>query len=1460
MEADYPFPFDFLGRDIGKTASLEHHLVAPMKALLAGRASPEEERRRRLRVSFYPAQAGDVLMMFDLADREAFRKVDEEGKFLVRGFRQVLVPGHWLRRQLVSDKDLGLKEDKVVAVGSTRVDHLRGLMAGRSPKPADAPLTVLYAPLHRHRKERADTALSSAGDMAPFLKRLRARVADFRVEADPRNLPGKRPVTASLLDADIVITDCTSLIYEAWALGKPVLFPHWLMAGKLEERIPTSAEAYIYRERIGHHADSIEDMLAFLEHGRDLPLGEGVEAFMADYLVNWRDANAAQSTASVLENLAEPGYRARLSETRQTAASALEARDWPLAEQALRDVIVWLPQDARLHSGLARALRGQKRWWQEAIALETAIALRPSDGGFHYRLGIARQRLEDYPGAAASYAEAIRLAPESATSDWHYRLGYCLEHAGGEAAYRAACETDDQHDAGTFGVGALHAASGCWPEARAAYLARLSRFPDHAELHFRLGMTCDRRYDWAQAERHYLDALRIDGTRAPWRYRLGFVMERREDYEAAAEAYRHALRCARDHEPSWQYRLGYVLEKAGRLRDACEAYALAYVGTPDDTGSAYEALARKLETDCTCPDDWFRYSLCLEEAGRNDDALAAMRQAAMRSEEHHPEWYNRLGRLLTSLGRLEEACEAYRGQQILQRPHGVDEEKFETDIAVRQSATYREFHDFLPLAPKTILYESYSGVSLSCNPLAIFRKLSADPAYADWLHIWVAESLDIVPPDLKSARNVVFCTRGGLSYARWLASAQYLVNNSTFPSFYIRKEGQTYLNTWHGTPLKSLGADIIHPPLARANTARNFLQATHLLFPNEHTRSVQVDRYQVGSLLTARQEITGYPRIDSMLCASEEQKAEVRRQLGIDGSRPVVLYAPTFRGNMVSPDLESADVIDNIKTLEGEGYDFVFRGHYFTEKMIAELDLPVRVAPAAIDTCTLLSVVDVLVTDYSSIFFDFLAAGRPIIHITSDWEEYRSSRGVYFELDELPGRVCGDVAAARSAIDVAVAEPASFLSERYRAARARFCAHEDGRSTERAITLLFSSPETPPPRSRMLFYPGSLDKNGITGAALSLIRLLPESGIDATVLVNSTMIGSDEGRIGRLRWIGENVDTLIRTGVVQWSLEERWLNDTLNQGHDLTPEMLAIWRKGLRVDARRMVGTAQLDCVVDFDGYSPFTTNLFACMDAPHKLLVMHNDIEAERRSRFPHLKRSLYAYRDFTVIGTVSQEVRDRNLATFGAGVPDAEKRFVVIRNTIPGDEIQAQARMSLSGDPDFAAFRADKSFRVVNLARLSPEKNQTRLMDAVEILNARGVDISVYILGRGALLSELEQYRGRKGLENVRFLGLKENPFPYLAGADALVLSSDYEGQPLVILEAMALGVPCVSTRIPGPDGMLADGAGILTDPDPESLADGLERMARGGFSPPGFDFHSYNREVFSEFLMAVGRGRLD
>ena len=156
----------------------------------------------------------------------------------------------------------------------------------------------------------------------------------------------------------------------------------------------------------------------------------------------------------------------------------------------------------------------------------------------------------------------------------------------------------------------------------------------------------------------------------------------------------------------------------------------------------------------------------------------------------------------------------------------------------RMRFLYAKYYTGEPVNEKTVLFESFHGKEISDSPLAMARALLDMPCAGEY-KLWFSTN------DLDRDKDVL--KRLGLSdsiglvhihteeYARLLATAGLMINNSSFPSYIVRREEQKYLQTWHGTPWKTLGRSMKGELASIHNSQHNFIQASHLLFPNEFT-------------------------------------------------------------------------------------------------------------------------------------------------------------------------------------------------------------------------------------------------------------------------------------------------------------------------------------------------------------------------------------------------------------------------------------------------------------------------------------------------------------------------------------------------------------------------------------------------------------------------------------------------
>ena len=276
---------------------------------IAGHLDPKQwtstiERRRDgcLNFSLFVRQPADVVMSHGVADKNYFTDIfDEAGELYANRLSAILVPGAWLKRKLVANPQLKLGEGQIHSVGWPRLDILRKLAKSRVVPASTGRKRVLWAPTHDYQKRGEEKrSTSSYPAFEQYLPALE-REFDVTVSLHPRNRPNKVPTDVALLEADAVISDFGTLVYEAWALGKPVLFPRWLLGDRIQEYLPGSAEAHLFSSRLGYHPESFEELLVILRG--EVAVGEAVEIFMEDYVDNFRGGEAGLRIARLLQTL-----------------------------------------------------------------------------------------------------------------------------------------------------------------------------------------------------------------------------------------------------------------------------------------------------------------------------------------------------------------------------------------------------------------------------------------------------------------------------------------------------------------------------------------------------------------------------------------------------------------------------------------------------------------------------------------------------------------------------------------------------------------------------------------------------------------------------------------------------------------------------------------------------------------------------------------------------------------------------------------------------------------------------------------------------------------------------------------------------------------------------------------------------------------------------------------------------
>lgn len=311
-----------------------------------------------------------------------------------------------------------------------------------------------------------------------------------------------------------------------------------------------------------------------------------------------------------------------------------------------------------------------------------------------------------------------------------------------------------------------------------------------------------------------------------------------------------------------------------------------------------------------------------------------------------------------------------------------------------------------PLDDTAILFESFHGKNISDSPLHMLQELMRQGKAGDYKIYYAtndAESHQAVVDALKLPVTLVDILSE--DYTRVLATSKYLVNNSSFPAWFIRRDGQRYIQTWHGTPLKTLGKRMRLGIESMYNVQHNFTQANIITFPNDFTKEVIMRDYNLELLFCNKAAMLGYPRNDVFM---REDPAELRHRHGLDG-KTCFAYMPTWRGRSNhSANIEGyAKELDAILTkidasLAADQMFFVNLHSMVASQIELSGYEHIRPFPAEEDNYEFLNAMDVLVTDYSSVFFDFALTHKPIILFTYDIDEYLEDRGLYLDIATMP--------------------------------------------------------------------------------------------------------------------------------------------------------------------------------------------------------------------------------------------------------------------------------------------------------------------------------------------------------------------------------------------------------------------------------------------------------------------------
>lgn len=359
----------------------------------------------------------------------------------------------------------------------------------------------------------------------------------------------------------------------------------------------------------------------------------------------------------------------------------------------------------------------------------------------------------------------------------------------------------------------------------------------------------------------------------------------------------------------------------------------------------------------------------------------------------------------------------------------------------------------LPLNNKVAVFESYWGTAYNDNPRSIYEYWS--DTHPDFKFVWPMQDMTTELPE-----KTIKVRRYSLKYWYYLAVGKYFIQNTNFPNQYVKRSGQIEVETLHGTFMKKMGFEEPSMRNSSANAQKNFLKRNSrwnfLISPSEYMDETAKKAFDFKNKILS----VGFPRNDVLINDNNAAYIEAKKNsMGIPNDKKIILYAPTYRqAGILDFELDLSKLRDKF----GDDYIVLVRVHHLVASAI---DLH-KFSGFAIDMSAYQSIEDLylisdlMITDYSSVMFDYGYLKKPMIFFAYDldWYEDSTNRGVYLDYkNTVPGPVVTtneELIEQLANIDDIKSRYANKLNDFYD----RFCSYgRDGKASEKTVESLLKA-------------------------------------------------------------------------------------------------------------------------------------------------------------------------------------------------------------------------------------------------------------------------------------------------------------------------------------------------------------------------------------------------------------------
>lgn len=778
-----------------------------------------------------------------------------------------------------------------------------------------------------------------------------------------------------------------------------------------------------------------------------------------------------------------------------------------------------------------------------------------------------------------------------------------------------------------------------------------------------------------------------------------------------------------------------------------------------------------------------------------------------------------------------------------------------------RSSWYMHYYYNSEIDEKMILLDSKNGKDLGGNILRIAQELSNNELYAEYdLYISCNKNkfkeLKRTLATYKIDRAHIV-KESGFKHFQLLAKSKFIFTDTSFPFEFVKKEGQIITNTWHGTPLKKMGRDIDGQAHTMSNVQKSFIISDYLLFPSDYMKNIMIKAYCLDNLYKGKILSSGYPR--NSIFFYPEKGEELRNRLGF-GKKHVYAYMPTWRGTVSSVQsdeqiLQVKQYLDELDKKFNEDEVLLVRLHPFVSNSI-ELNNyhHIQPFPNGFEPYDILNMVDCLITDYSSVFFDFANSRKKIVLFVYDKDLYLDDRGIYVQMETFPFpqvyNVTDLLVAIRSEKEYDDSEFRDTYCKYDRADSAKIVCHQIILGKQ----ILVEESVEHNGKDNVLMCGGPLAKNGLTTAFLNLLESIDNTKRNYFVLFVRNEIRRNPSRLNMLP---EWASIMVMNGFSGKTPLEYAATFLYFKKDKMSKWIMKYVDRFFDRQYKSFLGECDFDYAIHYSGYGLQLINLFQNAQCKN-IIFVHSDMIKEIETR--HIQHEPTIRRAYNTFYRVVPVTTDIYIPTIKLG--QNEKNIMIVNNCQAYKRVIERGNEEILFDNDTLCTISIEELRnvlnssnrkFINIARFSPEKGQFMLLDAFELYynNVNKNSYLIIIGGHGVLYNDILEYIEKlNSCAHIIVIRSILNPMPILKKCDLFILSSLYEGLGLVILEADTLGVPVISTDISGPRGFMLEHNGYLVPPNADSLYKGMIAYDRGEILPMNVDFEKYNEKAVEQF----------